>query len=370
MSDQPKTITREALYTLVWRKPMREIAPSLNISDTGLAKLCRRHNIPRPPQGYWLKIQHGRQVEQTPLPAAVDGRTTTIQLPRLHTSPLPTQPALPLPPISHKKARHALIKQCRNDYKGASVNDYGRLVSHHRADVDVSRKSLQRALSLLNTLIHSVEASGHQVRYAHHQKAIELNIDGECLCLAIKETATRSDRVLTKEQQNSLDQHGYCFGKRWDYTPSGKLTLLVNGHRLYGTRSSWSDKKRTPLEAELPNILAGILACAQRLKDLRVEDQIREYRFAVNQRRAQRIDKAIALRQQRIQAVEHMVVGLERANAIRACLKEVADSSNTLPTTTKRLHRWAEQLARHYDPCDPFTVITRTSADSHILSRS
>jgi len=39
MSDQPKTITREALYTLVWRKPMREIAPSLNISDTGLAKL-------------------------------------------------------------------------------------------------------------------------------------------------------------------------------------------------------------------------------------------------------------------------------------------------------------------------------------------
>lgn len=100
--------------------------------------------------------------------------------------------------------------------------------------------------------------------------------------------------------------------QRWDYTPSGKLTLLVNSHRLYGTRSSSADKKHVSLQTELPKVMAGILACALRLSDLRIEDKEREHRFAVSQRRAKRLDRVIELRQQRVQAVEHMVKGLER----------------------------------------------------------
>ena len=47
MPSKKITLTREALYELVWSKPLRELAPTLNITDVGLAKMCKRQNIPQ-----------------------------------------------------------------------------------------------------------------------------------------------------------------------------------------------------------------------------------------------------------------------------------------------------------------------------------
>ena len=44
-------ISRRDLYNRVWSTPMSKLARELDISDVGLAKACRRHNIPRPPRG-------------------------------------------------------------------------------------------------------------------------------------------------------------------------------------------------------------------------------------------------------------------------------------------------------------------------------
>src|SRR5262245_21877917 len=48
------TIPREELYNSVWNAPMRDVAAELGISDVGLKKVCKRHGIPTPPQGYHL----------------------------------------------------------------------------------------------------------------------------------------------------------------------------------------------------------------------------------------------------------------------------------------------------------------------------
>jgi hypothetical protein len=63
MSDgksQVVRLTREELYDQVWKTPMRLLAKSYSISDVGLAKVCKRHNIPRPSLGYWAKKQAGK----------------------------------------------------------------------------------------------------------------------------------------------------------------------------------------------------------------------------------------------------------------------------------------------------------------------
>ena len=65
----PKPLTREELYELVWANPMQHVAPQLGISDVGLAKICRKANIPLPGRGYWAKKRVGQAVEQQPLPA-------------------------------------------------------------------------------------------------------------------------------------------------------------------------------------------------------------------------------------------------------------------------------------------------------------
>jgi hypothetical protein len=91
-----KTLTREELYGRVWTTPMRRLAQEFGVSDGGLAKICRRHDIPTPPVGYWAKKEYGKPVEQTPLPNAKEGTPQTVEIveqpprPALSSQPEPS----------------------------------------------------------------------------------------------------------------------------------------------------------------------------------------------------------------------------------------------------------------------------------------
>jgi integrase len=65
---QIHTFTREALYKLVWSESTRTLSKRFCISDVGLAKACRRANIPTPDRGYWARVAAGQGCEKTPLP--------------------------------------------------------------------------------------------------------------------------------------------------------------------------------------------------------------------------------------------------------------------------------------------------------------
>ena len=56
MEHPPITVTRTALYDQVWTTPMMKLATQYRITGTGLAKVCRKANIPVPPRGYWNKL--------------------------------------------------------------------------------------------------------------------------------------------------------------------------------------------------------------------------------------------------------------------------------------------------------------------------
>ena len=51
-----KNISREALYELVWSKPMTHVAKDLGISDVMLGKMCKEQLVPKPPRGYWVNL--------------------------------------------------------------------------------------------------------------------------------------------------------------------------------------------------------------------------------------------------------------------------------------------------------------------------
>ncbi len=66
------------LCELVWSKPMTKLAEEFGISDVGLAKICRRNNIPVPPRGYWACKQAGYKVKAIPLPPQKEGPSICI----------------------------------------------------------------------------------------------------------------------------------------------------------------------------------------------------------------------------------------------------------------------------------------------------
>jgi hypothetical protein len=70
--------TRQQLYELVWAGPMTTQAKSLGISGVGLAKACRRGDIPVPPRGYWARLAAGQRVARTPLPRRAPGMSDRV----------------------------------------------------------------------------------------------------------------------------------------------------------------------------------------------------------------------------------------------------------------------------------------------------
>lgn len=68
MNNQSIVLTREQLYEKVWSQSISSLAKQWGISDVGLAKICKRHNIPRPGLGHWARKQHGYNPIQAPLP--------------------------------------------------------------------------------------------------------------------------------------------------------------------------------------------------------------------------------------------------------------------------------------------------------------
>lgn len=74
-------MNRDDLYRQVWSHPMTHVARELGKSDVAIAKLCRRLEVPVPPRGYWAKLKAGKEVTQTPLPAAAAGASEALPLP-------------------------------------------------------------------------------------------------------------------------------------------------------------------------------------------------------------------------------------------------------------------------------------------------
>lgn len=101
--DQARTIARVELYERVWTTPMQRLANEFGLSDVGLAKLCRRHQIPVPGRGYWTRLQFGQKPGRTPLPKnsnlAIENITMVLQERR------PSKPAAlkPDPPVSRNR---------------------------------------------------------------------------------------------------------------------------------------------------------------------------------------------------------------------------------------------------------------------------
>lgn len=55
-----RELSREELFALVWEKPTSDLTKELGLSDVAIGKLCTRLQVPKPPRGYWARVQAGR----------------------------------------------------------------------------------------------------------------------------------------------------------------------------------------------------------------------------------------------------------------------------------------------------------------------
>ena len=70
---------RDKLYKQVWERPVSSVAKEYGVSDTAIAKACRRLCVPLPPRGYWAKVHAGQSPEIPALPEYASSEKATYK---------------------------------------------------------------------------------------------------------------------------------------------------------------------------------------------------------------------------------------------------------------------------------------------------
>jgi hypothetical protein len=274
------TLSREELYALVWATPMSRLAVQYGLSGNGLAKICRRLDVPYPPRGYWARKEAGKKVTQAPLPAVRSGTRVQVTIaPSLPAPPPPKMPSeleaglatarrvttgLRVPSKLHQPHRIVAgwIEERQREREQAKRHSWGR-GGYVPPDFTAMERRRHR---LLSTLFTTLEKHGYTAKVDERARpAVE--IARQPSALIIKEKYRQVRQPLTEEEK----KRGFNPKRPWrqEMQPTGLLQLSIEP-RLHPTlRRSWIDDAGQPLEAQLPEIAAVFIAAAPILQERR-----------------------------------------------------------------------------------------------------
>jgi hypothetical protein len=214
VDEQTIKMRREELYEKVWTTPIRKLAPDFGLSDVGLAKICKKHEIPRPGLGYWRRVELGQKPPRTPLPPVKEPHLEVIEITVHEKAPnwkrrvtelkfaegfqAPLVTARLDQPISHPLAVRTQ-KLLAHPQKSEDARVYPR--SGAARHLFVTEGSLPRALHILDALFHAFEGQGYTVKWPK-EEASSLSIvarDQEML-FAIREIVKTRPHTPTKQE--------------------------------------------------------------------------------------------------------------------------------------------------------------------------
>ena len=360
-------MTRHELYNLVWSTPTSLLSKTLGYSDVGIAKICRKHKILRPPRGYWTKKQAGQTPRQTPLPDPSNNSVIELRVHNMNQPVAPERTKVDRPQIKVAESLrgcHNLITLANQELQSVDTNDNGILVlSKERVlDVRVSKGSLRRALLIFDAILKTCEASNYTIA-----RGPTVTIQDAKLSFGIVE------RLETKEEQpkdHDLDGH-YDFGyNRFNrkQVPSGRLELFIDQSGLYwahGCRFTWRDGKK-PLEQRLNSFMDGLEDLATRMHahqedEKRKAEQRRVEELRRQEEAGQRAEKRAKYdaERARVELLRQQARNWKEADDLRRFIEAAKqmqmDRHGSIESDSEFAQwlEWATQQADRLDPLQP-----------------
>lgn len=373
-------ISRETIYHEIWEDPVTEVAKRYGLSDVGLAKLCRTMGIPLPARGYWAKVRAGAKPARLPLP--MHGRfkqtanltrfapDTVVEHERVRRHMRATRrqvTEMPAGPLD----RHLLVvaagERLAND---GSKSEKGLVSAPAEVlHVEVTPRSLDRALNLFNTLILEISKRGACVEVDPEKKCTVLLVEGTRLELSLIERVRRKEHVDTPEETKAKERYWklprypgreYPGTPRFDYLATGMLTLTAG---RWPSRS-WNDTDRTLLERRLPEIVSGLILLATEVRT-REENQAREE----ERRRLAKEHYARSMEQRKqerdlFEDLETRAARWERASRLRAYVDTVEQAAASSGELTDEMLEWVSWARAKADWLDPMIQISDPILDA------
>jgi len=263
----PETWNREELYKDVWERPLTKLQSKYGVSNVAIGKACRKLKIPLPGRGYWAKLAAGHKVKQVPL--AELKNVPVVYRVKTEATPKPTvdstdpelvkiaeveSSTIPIKTDSHKLIASAagLLRRAKTDEYGLIQPPSERPCVHVR----VAKDLLDRALTLMSTIIFTLERNGFGVKV--EEGSTSAHIFGQDVKFGIVEDLrvkerrkepTYSDRIKTV---NVYERSGNLAFEIWVYADK--------------CRKRWADGKTQRVETMLPKCVAGLMLVARTVR--------------------------------------------------------------------------------------------------------
>lgn len=276
MNEGITRISRSELYEQVWTVAITRLSKKYGLSDVGLAKICKKHNVPRPPRGYWARKAAGYNVKQLPLPPGDDVIIEIAPNPHRRNGSKIRGDLLREPTTSEKidqesivvpdrlSSPHPLIKQSSEILNGRQSNEFGIVEPSKKGclDIAVSKGSLRRALRIMDTILKVLDKKGYGVYLAEGRTKTKI--------LEVPISFGISEKLATKKKRpEEHDLNGrYRFGhSRFieERVPSGDLGLTIHEAEdfyIYGCQQNWNDGKKSKIENRLNSFIDGLVTVA------------------------------------------------------------------------------------------------------------
>jgi len=331
-------LSRKELYEQVWREPLRTLAKRFRLSDVGLKKLCRRHDIPTPGLGYWAKVEHGKSVTTIPLPPDPPGTPAVVikyrepsdekRSPKaaLLASWLAREqtPEFRVTADVEAPLRHPLVLDAARQLAQTVPDSEGWVVPVPGSlNVRVATAARPRALAILDALLLAAEKRGwtvhteyppvrrrwmeppewytdtswHSLPRAKPEAQSGVRIVGQMVWFSIVEL---SESVPPTEQEVRAHRRQFprVYGDApWHVRPSGLLRLELSHHLGVSFRRRWTDCDKAPLQDQLNAVLAGMVRIAGALR----EDALRSARTRRQEILRERRRRDVQLRREALQ---------------------------------------------------------------------
>lgn len=367
-----RTLTRQELFDMVWSKPVQQLAHEFKISDVGFAKMCKRHNIPRPERGHWQRAAVGKAPRKPSLPGDASAQVPLY----IPDDPVP-QPEPVIPPEvltwiererDHKnrivvprtiREYHPLVQNART---ALEARDNYRFFDPWRSSgraggifIRVTKRLVGPACRIMNALLTSFEKRDFRIRKTHESETV-VNILGEDFRVTLTERTRRVAHVPTKDEAER-ERRGLGAPQKYDDVPSGRLRLDFESA---GCRRSF-DSDDFEVTGQLNEVVIALVRLVLEVirpererkakeEEKRHEEEQRRWAF---QQKCERFDNAYqawAAHQERLRFLEVIEGAL-------AELERPAEATKEFVAWARRYVEWADPMPKFFQAIEQDTHV-------------
>ena len=337
---------------------MRTLAKEYGMSDVGLAKICRKHDIPIPPVGYWRRKETGQNVARPPLQAPKNGTETLDIYVRERLNPEFAALAAEESPkvVISEELSHALVTRTEKLLSSGKENEKKLIVPRKGAasHLLVSREQLPRALRIMNALFVAHEERTQVVSWSKEEGApLVVSVDGEAVMFCLQELTDSVPHVLPPAE----GKHPWRAPK-WDYKLTGRLQFRIGNlpHSSGSVRGSWSDGKIQRLENCIGDFVVGLKVAAAAIKKNRLDNEEWSRRYEEERKKREEEQQRAEEHKRKAEFVTELMRNWEEAQCVRTFVKALAECAGQLELTDEersdiqQVVDWTREYAEFLDP--------------------